>query len=149
MRAFVDTNVLVYAVDRADPERQAAARALLDSPQYDFVLSAQVLAEFYVVTTRKLAEPVPEATAQAMVDALAPLAVVPIDAPLVQTAIGRARSWGLSLWDALILRAAEAGGCEVVLSEDFAADRTYDGIRVVNPFAETPRPPGSTGPRSP
>jgi predicted nucleic acid-binding protein len=134
VRAFVDTNVLVYAVDRAEPEKRARARAILAAGEHDLVLSPQVLAEFYVVATRKLAEPVPAPAAEAMIEALMPLATVTIDGALVRTAVARSRSWGVSLWDALVLVSAEVGGCEVVFSEDFSTDRRYGAIRVVNPF---------------
>lgn len=136
VRAFLDTNVLVYAVDSADPAKRAKAEALLASrDEHDFVLSPQILAEFYVVATRKLAVPLPEATAEAMVEALAPLSVVVIDAALVRAAAASARAWQMSLWDALVLRSAESAGCDVVFSEDFPTDRAYGSIRVVNPFA--------------
>lgn len=136
VRAFLDTNVLVYAVDSADPAKRAKAEALLAlRDEHDFVLSPQILAEFYVVATRKLAVPLPEATAEAMIEALAPLSVVVIDAALVRAAAASARAWQMSLWDALVLRSAESAGCDVVFSEDFATDRAYGSIRVVNPFA--------------
>ena len=45
----------------------------------------------------------------------------------------RAR-FGISYWDAAILEAARALGCDVVLSEDLAHDTDYAGVRVENPF---------------
>ncbi len=134
-RTFVDTNVWVYAVDGADPKKQARARALVaPGPDVDLVVSSQVLAEFYVVVTRKLATPVPMETAQAMVDELARLPVVATDAALVTAAITGCRTWGISLWDALIVRAAEASGCVRILSEDLAAGVRYGSVVVENPF---------------
>jgi predicted nucleic acid-binding protein len=134
VRAFVDTNVLVYAVDRAEPDKRAKARAVLEAGEHDLVLSPQVLAEFYVVATRKLAEPVPAPAAEAMIEALLPLVTVTIDGGLVRTAVARARDWGVSLWDALVLVSAEVAGCEVVFSEDFSTDGRYGELRIVNPF---------------
>ena len=38
-------------------------------------------------------------------------------------------------WNAAILAAAANSGCAELYSEDLNADQTYDGVRVVNPFA--------------
>ena len=136
MPRFVDTNVLVYAVDRDESTKRDLARALLaPRPDFDLILSAQVLGEFYVVATRKLARPVAPADAGAMVDQLRRLPTVAIDAELVAAAISGSREWQVSYWDALILRSAERAGCDVVLSEDFADGAQYGRVRVENPFA--------------
>src|SRR5690349_16393778 len=83
-RAFVDTNVWVYAVDSADPAKQQRARAVLaPSGDLDLVVSAQVLGEFYVTITRKFERRVEEADAVAMLDAIRQLPVVAIDGDLV------------------------------------------------------------------
>ena len=99
------------------------------------VVSSQVLSEFYSVVTRKLERPVSHEIASEMVDRLAALIVVPLNGPLVVGAIAAARDWDLSLWDALILRAAATAGCEVLLSEDLADGHAYGSVRVSNPFA--------------
>jgi predicted nucleic acid-binding protein len=44
----------------------------------------------------------------------------------------------LSWWDGLILASAERLGCSVLLSEDFQAGRSYEGVRVVSPFERGP-----------
>jgi predicted nucleic acid-binding protein len=55
---FVDTNVWVYAVDAADPDKRARALAVTTSgPDRQIVISTQVLTEFYSVVTRKLGRP--------------------------------------------------------------------------------------------
>ena len=133
-RTFLDTNVLVYELDGADPGKQQRARGVLDpAGAGDFVISTQVLSEFYVVATRKLG--VDSAVAQALVDRLVRLPVVVIDGPLVIAAISGSREWGISYWDALIVRAAESADCKRVLSEDLADGARYGSIRVENPFA--------------
>jgi predicted nucleic acid-binding protein len=133
---FVDTNVWVYAVDAADPaRRQRALEVIAPAPGRDLVVSTQVLTEFYAVVTRKLATPLPADDAEAMVRQLSALPVVAIDASLVASAIGGSREWRISIWDALILRAADVAGCRRVLSEDLADGMTYGSVVVENPFA--------------
>ncbi len=135
---FVDTNVWVYAVDTADPDkRQRALEVTAPAPGRDLVISTQVLTEFYAVVTRKLAVPVAVDDAEAMVRQLAALPVVTIDSTLVVSAIVGSREWQISIWDALILRAAEVAGCRRVLSEDLADGTTYGSVVVENPFAIT------------
>jgi predicted nucleic acid-binding protein len=133
---FVDTNVWVYAVDAADPVKRARAlEAIAPASGRNLVVSTQVLTEFYAVVTRKLAVPVPVEDAEAMVVQLSMLPVVAIDGSLVASAITASRAWRISIWDALILRAAEVAGCRRVLSEDLADGRTYGSVVVETPFA--------------
>jgi predicted nucleic acid-binding protein len=133
---FVDTNVWVYAVDGADPaKRERALEATAPVRGRDLVISTQVLTEFYAVVTRKLAVPVSVDDAEAMVRQLAVLPVVAIDPSLVVSAIAGSREWKISIWDALILRAAEVAGCGRVLSEDLTDGATYGSVVVQNPFA--------------
>lgn len=132
---FLDTNVLVYAIDDDEPGRKAKALSLLEStPDFELALSAQVLGEFFVVATRKLPRPWPVDEARAMVDELRRLHVVPVDGSLVSAAIDGSAEWGISYLDALIMRAAEAAGCDVVLSEDLGHGRMYGSVTVEDPF---------------
>ncbi|MEB3050056.1 PIN domain-containing protein [Mycolicibacter sp. MYC123] len=132
-RAFIDTNVLVYAVDEADPAKKRLARTLLaDTPE--LVLSAQVLGEFYVTVTRKLAVAVTPDTASELVKRLARLPCIAIDQELVQRATVASQRWQLSYWDALVLEAARQAGCERILTEDLTDGAVYDGVRIENPF---------------
>jgi len=136
-RAFLDTNILVYAVDEAEPEKRDTARRLLSSAGHgEFVLSTQILSEFYTVVTRKLEEPISEATAAAAVDQLSLLAIVHIDPALVKAAIQTSRSSRLSYWDGLIVASAVAGGCERLLTEDLNDGQVIGSVRVENPFGE-------------
>ncbi len=134
---FVDTNVWVYAVDTADQtKRDRAQEVVAPLPGRNLVVSTQVLTEFYAVVTRKLTVPVALDVAEAMVRQLSVLPVVAIDASLVAAAIAGSRDWQISIWDALILRAAEVAGCSHVLSEDLADGATYGSVTVKNPFAD-------------
>jgi predicted nucleic acid-binding protein len=133
-RAFVDTNVLVYAVDDADPGKRDVARKLLRERGPALALSAQVLSEFHVVVTRRLAKPMKDADAAAAVDELAKLPVVVTDTELVRAGIAISRQARISFWDALVVAAARASGCDTVLTEDLAAGTTIGGVRVEKPF---------------
>jgi predicted nucleic acid-binding protein len=133
MSTFLDTNVVAYAFDTADPDKQARALAILASGDR-LVVSTQVLLETWWVLTRRLAEPVDEERASEVVDTLAQLPVVHTDPELVLRAIATSRRHRLAVWDALILEAARSGGCRRVLSEDLQDGFTLDTVTVSNPF---------------
>jgi predicted nucleic acid-binding protein len=137
VKAFVDTNVLVYAVDRADPVRRARAREVLAlGADGGLVVSAQVLAEFLVVT-RRLAVPVAPAVARELARTIAGAAeVIAQSSELVLAASERAEREQLSLWDAMIVQAAVDAGCDVLLTEDLQHGREHDGLVVRDPFRD-------------
>jgi predicted nucleic acid-binding protein len=137
-RSFVDTNVLVYAFDDAAGDKRDRARALLTDPDGPLIISAQVIGEFYVVVTRKLAVPLDETQAGAAVAELLRLPVVPIDGELTREAVSTSQAAQISYWDALIVEAAATAGCDRLLTEDLSAGMTIRSVRVENPFAPAP-----------
>jgi predicted nucleic acid-binding protein len=135
-RPFVDTNVLVYAYDEADQTKQDQALRFLASVQPSaLVISAQVLSEFYVVVSRRLAVPLPEPEAADVVRSLRKLTTVPLTADLVISALEVRAHWQTSYWDALIVAAAEAAGCTRIVSEDLPTGTSIAGMTIENPFA--------------
>jgi predicted nucleic acid-binding protein len=137
-KVFVDTNVLVYLFDRDAPTKQKTARTILEieGPAGRIVISTQVLQEFYVSVTRKLAKPLSEQEAESAVRDLATLDVVQVDVDMVVRSIATARAHHLSLWDALIIEAAQSRGCRRVLSEDLQYGRQFGALTIENPFKQ-------------
>ncbi len=133
---FVDTNVLVYLFDNDAPTKQSRARQLLENEAEDLVLSTQVLGEFYVTVTRKLAKPLEPRVAREAVDDLCALRVRSLRAELVQAAVRRSDASQLSYWDALIVETALDAGTAVLLTEDLQHGQVFDGLRVANPFRD-------------
>lgn len=136
-RCFVDTNVLIYLFDNDSPHKQTRAQALMDEEKDGIVLSTQVLGEFYVNVTRKLEEPLtPEVAAQTLED-LSEFEVRSVTGELVLAAARRSRSSLLSYWDSLIVETARSAGAEILYTEDLQDGQKIDGLRIVNPFANT------------
>jgi predicted nucleic acid-binding protein len=133
---FVDTNVLVYLFDSDEPAKQGRARSLLEAEAGGnrIVISTQVLQEFYVVTTRKLARPLPVEQAEDAVRRFTGLSIVQIDTDMILDAIRHSRERRASFWDSLIVQAALAGGCTRLLSEDIPHGLGLGPLRVENPF---------------
>ncbi|MDP1687790.1 PIN domain-containing protein [Hydrogenophaga sp.] len=136
MICFFDTNVLVYCMDAGDPDRQARAieRFARACEQDTVVLSAQVLQEFYAVTTRKLQPPLSPAAAQAQIERLASFEVVGSSATSVLEATRLAARHQLQWWDALILEAALRAQADVLVSEDGQHGQRFGKLTVENPF---------------
>jgi predicted nucleic acid-binding protein len=136
MKSFMDSNVLVYLFDQDTPRKKAAAQRLLhaEGAAGNILLSTQVLQEFYVTVTRKLARPLKPDTAFEVVNQLAALPLVVIDPPLILSAIRRSQQDSISFWDSLIIDAALKGGAERLCSEDLQHGRIVNGMRIENPF---------------
>jgi predicted nucleic acid-binding protein len=94
-----------------------------------------VLQEFYNAVTRKLARPMTLDDAESAVRLLARLTVVPCDGELVVSAISVHRRYRLSLWDALVVQAAIAGGCDRLLTEDLQSGMRFGNLEVEDPFS--------------
>ncbi len=133
---FVDTNVLVYAYDKLSPEHHERAVSLLES-LWEFqtgCISIQVLQEFLVTVTRKIAEPLSVAEASLVISDLGSWRVHSPNVQDVVQAIQIQQRYRLSFWDALIIRSAERLGCAVVWSEDMNDGQLYGRVQVKNPF---------------
>lgn len=137
LTTFVDTNVLLYAHDASETEKQPIARAMLEGLWADRtgVLSTQVLQEFYVIATRKLASPLGRAEAREIVDLYRLWPVIVVEPALVLNASRLEEDHRLSFWDALIIEAARVAGAGRLVSEDLQPGRVIAGVRIENPFA--------------
>ncbi len=132
---FVDTNILLYSISTALAETAKAliARELLRS--HDLALSTQVLQEFYVQATRpSRAQRLQHDEAVALIATWQRYPVQDLTIGIVHRALEASARWQLSYWDAAIVEAARAVGCDTVLSEDLQHGQVFDGVRVLNPF---------------
>jgi predicted nucleic acid-binding protein len=134
-KAFVDTNVLIYAhdVDAGPKHRKANAilRELWD--EGSGLLSTQVLQEFYVNVTRKIASPLPKAEARKVISSYASWCV---DATVgdISTAFRVEDEAQIAFWDALVIATAARSGAARLLSEDLNSGQTVMGVLIENPF---------------
>jgi predicted nucleic acid-binding protein len=132
VKAFFDTNLLIYAVT-SDPKKQRAADCL----RRGGVASVQVLNEFVQVARRKLRHDWPQiefalALFRASLDD-----VVPVTLNTHTGAVSLAREHGLSFYDALTVVAALEAGCDTLFSEDMQHGRIIGGLTIVNPFIDS------------
>ncbi len=136
-RAFVDTNILVYAHDTTTGSKHQRARELVESlwSTRGGVISTQVLQELYVNVRRKVRSPLPVAEARRLLGDYLRWEVVVNTGESILEALELEDRYGLSFWDSLIVQAAIGAGVERVYSEDLGHRQTYGPVQVINPFA--------------
>ena len=134
---FIDTNVFVYFVDRRDMHKQTIARSVIASafgnPQYS--ITWQVLNEFANVALAKLSM-----TEDEVCYCISRFRNIRMQMPKPEwtdRALVIRKQCGIQFYDALIVAAAEASGCDEILTEDLNDGQTYCGIKAVNPFKPT------------
>jgi predicted nucleic acid-binding protein len=132
---FVDTNVVLYAVSTAAGEVDRASRARQILKETDFGLSTQVLSEFFVNATRKIAVPLDDEQALEFIEILCKAPVVAVDVDIVCQAVGFKARYGVSYWDGAIIAAAHALGARVLYTEDLNDGQMYGDVQALNPFA--------------
>jgi predicted nucleic acid-binding protein len=133
---FVDTNVLLYAYDRSAGDRHERAATLVGElgARRGGALSVQVLQEFYVTATRKIAKPLDHDTTVAR---LRTLGRWPLHIPAAHDVVEAAElavQAQLSFWDAMIVSSARSMGCTNLWSEDLNHGQRIGDVTIRNPF---------------
>ena len=133
-RIFIDTNILIYTLDKNDPSKQVHSREIVKKTveSHQAVISTQVINEFYVVAVNKLkVDPV---VAKNIIHNFRNMEIVETDLALIEEAIDISLISQLSFWDSLIIAAAEKAKCSYVFSEDLNSGQNYRGVMLFNPL---------------
>lgn len=134
-RRFVDTNILLYSISRNPGEVAKRDRAAAFLEADDLALSAQVLQEFYVQTTRAdRTDALPHDIAAGLIHAWTRFPVQEASPGIVMAALEIRAMLGFSYWDSAIIAAAQVLGCRELLSEDVNHGQRIDNVTIVNPF---------------
>jgi predicted nucleic acid-binding protein len=133
---FVDTNVLVYIRDTAQPAKKAVAAQWMDRlwSERSGRTSIQVLNELYATLTRKFRNQMRSDEAWDDVRALLAWNPQPINNELLIQAHQIERRYRISWWDSLIVAAAQLQDCDTLLTEDLQTGMIFDRVTVQNPF---------------
>jgi predicted nucleic acid-binding protein len=135
-RTFIDTNVLIYAHDIDTKAKNEIAKAVLRElwSERTGVLSMQVLQEFYINVTRKIASPLSKDSARSVVTSYA-IWCAETTPTEISAAFRIEDESRIGFWDALIVSSAVRSGATRLLSEDLNAGQRIAGILIENPFA--------------
>ncbi|MDF1585494.1 PIN domain-containing protein [Marinimicrococcus flavescens] len=132
-RVTFDSNILVYAAQRADPRQEMAADLLVRAASADCVQTLQSLCEcFHVLRRKRLFE---AHRAQSVIDRYRQLFDVAVSSLSdLDRAIHVSAQHGLQFWDTFMWATARRAGCRVIITEDQQDGRILEGVRFVNPF---------------
>lgn len=131
---FLDTNILLYGYDLDAPAKRSVAQALIEQAwrqPRNTAISVQVLQEFYVNFVRRGHRP--DEAASVVGDFLL-LPVIDNSVALFRLGMTLQTRWQLSLWDAMIVAAAQASGARELFTEDLNHGQDYGGVLAINPF---------------
>jgi predicted nucleic acid-binding protein len=140
VRLALDTNILAYAEGVNGASLKRAAIDLIERlPEDRTVLPVQILGELFHVLVRKAGQTRAHARA-AVLNWRDAFPVVETSAAILASAMDLAADHQLGIWDAVVVSAAAAANCRLLLSEDLQEGFTWSGITVVNPFSPSPHP---------
>ena len=133
-KTFIDTTIVVYANDSADPgKREKAIENMQEHIRGQTgVVSTQVLMEYCSVAVNELHQPIEAVEHQ--IKMLTFLEVVSVSPDIIATGLRLMQAYSLSFWDAVVVASAQASNCRVLLSEDLNHNQLYGTVRVLNPF---------------
>lgn len=136
---FIDSNLIVYANDRREPEKQSRALELVQAMMMKGcgVISTQVLQEYANVALTKLDQESSVILRQLRL--LENLHIELITPEITRRAVEIKITTQISFWDANIVAAAESAECDFIVSEDLNAGQLYAGMEVVDPFTSKVR----------
>jgi predicted nucleic acid-binding protein len=130
-----DTNILVYAADRAAGDRHDSAVDLIERSirRGNCIQTLQSFCEFFNVVTRKAG--IEAGTAAAFVEGWRSVMLVEAATPAdLDEAIRAVGAHQIGFWDAMLWATARRAGVRILLSEDFQDGQTIEGVRILNPF---------------
>jgi len=133
-KVFIDTNILIYSMDEFDPIKREKCRFLLKSAVKDLqgVISTQIMQEFYVTATKKLAAD--SLLVKDILHSFEHFEIVKVDPAIIYDAIDCGILNRLSFWDSLVVVAAESARCERIWTEDLNNGQVIRGVRIENPL---------------
>lgn len=138
-KTFIDTNILIYAHDIDARAKNEIAKTILRElwSERTGALNMQVLQEFYINVTRKIASPLSKDSARSVVTSYAMWCTETTPGE-ISAAFRIEDESRIGFWDALIVASAVKSGATRILSEDLNAGQRIAGILIENPFAGVP-----------
>jgi predicted nucleic acid-binding protein len=127
--AFFDANILIYFVSFEERKALRSAELLARGG----IVSVQVLNEFVNVARRKqnMSWPGVRASLEAIRSACT---IVPLTLETHERGIALAQRHNFSVYDAMIIAAAQLAGCRTLYTEDLQNGRVVDGVKIVDPY---------------
>lgn len=135
MRVALDTNILAYAEGvNGAASKKVALEMIGKLPVEATFLPVQALGELFHVLVRKAGRS-PGRAKSAILSWQDAFPLIETSPAVLLAGIDLAAHHRLGIWDAIILAAASAASCRLLLSEDMQSGFTWNGMTVTNPFS--------------
>ncbi len=133
-RLTLDTNILIYAIDRDSKDKHERAISIVDQAMHlDCVLTLQALCEFYSAATRKKYATHDEVSSF-IKELMVVFPVVTSSSKTLSLTLKSIEGHSLSFWDSLLWATAKENSCSLIMSEDFQDKFILGGVKIRNPF---------------
>ncbi len=138
---LIDSNVLIYAFDEDEGEKNKKARNLISdiikNNKY-ISFSTQNLSEFITVSTKKIEKPISIDYAKKIVSLVLNLPhtrVLQIFDTTILKALDYTKEFSIHYWDALIVAVMYENDIYTIITENEKDFQKIPWIKVVNPFS--------------
>ena len=133
---FVDTNVIVYSMDRSAGDKHARALQVIEElwNSREGAISTQVLQEAIIYLSRRVGHRMSARETREALSGFFEWEVFVNTEETILKALEMEERYQISFWDALIVQAAEGSGARILYSEDLSHGQIYGTVRVLNPF---------------
>ena len=139
-RPLIDTNILIYAFDVDEREKNKIASKLVEkviSNEIAIVLSTQNLSEFYYIITKKIPNPLSHQDAKNTISKLIFLSnikILRIKAVTIIKAIDISIEFNIAYWDALIAAVMQENKISIIITENEKDFKKIPWLTIINPF---------------
>ena len=137
-KALIDSNILVYSIDRSEEEKYVVAKELVQKLiDEGFFLSVQNLTEFYSVSTQKIERPIEHTKAKKFIEYLEEIEEVkikPLKTENLMKGTEITEKHDTDYWDALIAAVMKENNVEKIYTENTGDFKAIKGIEAKNPF---------------
>lgn len=143
---LIDSNILVYAFDKDEKEKNLTAKLMLEkvfNGETKIFLSTQNLSEFYYNATKKINSPLNITEAKEIISGLVSLPnikIIKINKSTILSAIDISSEHNISYWDALIASVMKENHIYTIITENDKDFKKIPWLKVINPFIEKAQP---------
>jgi len=142
---LVDSNILIYAYDKSEKEKNPIAERILESViknQSRIFLSTQILSEVYTNITSKIKRPLQKKEAKKLIEEFSlinNIKTLIIKNKTILKAIDLSIEYNVQYWDALIAATMQENNIQTIITENAKDFKKIPWLKVVNPFSKVNR----------
>jgi len=139
-KVLIDTNLIVYAYDKAETEKRKVCINLLQSIFYgekEAYISNQILGEVFHIISKKIEKPISKEESQIIIESLirsSNWTKIDYSTKEIQRAISLTIEYNIHFWDALIASTMILNNVYTIYTENEKDFKKIPGLKVINPL---------------